>query len=99
MIKGLIVQMTSDALLAHLYAREDHHRDRAGFYAAKGDELEAGGDQPQNITNDPVKAMRDRAAHHLEKADGFHVLATYLIPGEMYQLDSNDLRRVELASL
>jgi len=98
-IEGLKLQVASDQLLTHLLERERHHRDRAAFYDGKRAEMEAAGERPANVTNDPVKAMADRALHHTQRADAFAVQAKYLIPGETYRLDNHDLSRLEMASL
>lgn len=99
MIQGMRLHITSADLLAHLREREAHHRGRQAFYTGKAAEMEAAGERPQNVTNDPVKVMTDRAEHHERRAAAFAVWVKYLIPGEMFQLDNNDLSRVEMASL
>lgn len=99
MIQGMRLHITSADLLAHLREREAHHQDRQVFYETKAAEMEAAGERPQNITNDPVKAMKDRADHHAGRAAAFAVWAKYLIPSEMFQLDNNDLMRLEMAYL
>jgi hypothetical protein len=98
-IEGMRLQITAAQLHEHLTERESHHRNRAAFYDSKRRELEAAGEQPQQLTNDPVKAMADRATHHHHKAAAFGTWAKYLIPGETYRLDNGDLSRLEMAYL
>lgn len=99
MIQGMRLHISSGDLLAHLLERKAHHEGRQAFYETKAAEMEAAGEHPQNITNDPVKAMKDRAEHHASRAAAFAVWARYLIPGEMFQLDNGDLSRLEMAHL
>jgi hypothetical protein len=99
MIEGMKLRISSDDLRAHLREREEYHRGRQEFYAGQGRQLTEAGEQPQNLTNDPVKAMTDRAAHHRGRADAFATWGRYLIPDEVYQLDNSELSRLEMAYL
>jgi hypothetical protein len=99
LITGLKVQLTTGQLRDHLNERVAYHRARQHFYVKQGHDLEEAGERPQNLTNDPVKAMQGRAEHHQQRAEAFAVMEKYLIPDEVYVLDSHDLNRLEMASL
>lgn len=99
MITGLKLQITTGQLRDHLLERIAFHVSRRDFYEAKAGEMEEAGERPQNITNDPVKSMKDRAEHHAGRVRAFQVWEKYLIPDEVYVLDNNDLSRLEMAYL
>ncbi len=99
MITGLKLQITTGQLRDHLLEGIAFHVSRRDFYQGKAAEMEAAGEIPQNVTNDPVKGMKDRAGHHADRVYAFQTWDKYLIPDEVYVLDNSDLSRLEMAYL
>lgn len=98
MIDGIKVQLTTQQLHDHLMARVKYHEEKRDLYAGQVAALEAGGEQAENASLDPVRALRERAGQHSDKAELFRILAENLIPDEVYRIADHDLARIEFIS-
>ena len=97
MIEGIFMDVTSAELDEHLRARALHHKDRAGTYARQSAELEADqSEHDQNLSNNPVRSLKDSQRHHQTRAELFTFMADHLVPNEVYRVSESDLTRLEL---
>jgi len=95
MIEGFQIEVSSAELVAHLRAKEAHHREKAGAYEkqAKGVEQLR---PSEGQSNDPAAALWKAYRAHDGKAQLFQFLAEHVIAKEVYRLNESDLMRIEI---
>lgn len=101
MIEGMVVQMSSVELEAHLRARLLHHTKRAEFYRIeeekfKKEAADAEIRQGQNTMVRTHDAMKEAANKHEHLITFFSFMADHLIPGEVYRFTAKDLGQIEV---
>lgn len=98
MIRGLRLQIPGADLKAHIATRFDHHREQAEKYEKR---LDAMGDLPADggVSNDPVTTLRAKRGEHQQKATFFGLLVRYIDTTETYDLEPQDLSRLEFVSM
>lgn len=93
MIVGVHFDVPSQEMKAHLNRRVVHHLERVAFYEKQ---KESFADAPvQEMSNDPVKGLKEAGKRHQQKADIFDFMATHLALDEVYRLTSHDLASLE----
>lgn len=97
-IKGITVQLTTGQLRAILTEKAASHRKKADSYKDEISRLEDIGMDRTGHSMDPLRDIEQRSKSHAEKAEYFEFVAEHLVGGEIYMLDNNDLRTLEIAA-
>lgn len=96
MIEGLQLDVPGADIVMHLRKQAQMHVNKAEQYeeqSASVDKLMEGAAQ---MSGDPRSTFKEKAASHRERADYFRLIAKYMDETEVYRLEMDDLRRLEM---
>jgi hypothetical protein len=95
MIEGFKIEVSSAELVAHLRAKEAHHREKATAYEKQAQGVEQLRPS-EGQSNDPASALWKAYRAHDGKAQLFGFLAEHVVDREVYRLSEADLIRIEI---
>ena len=97
MMDGLKIQIKSDELHDLLEARVTYHVAKAESYAQSSAQVgEAQGDEALTMSNNPRQSLAQSEKSHRNRAKYFQFVADHLVPNITYQLDQDDLIKIEV---
>ncbi len=98
MIEGLKVTVVGTELKELCLKRAEHHKQRAGVYAAQATSMEENEIGAMNYSNgDPKRAIKDKQNQHENDSSELKFIADHLIADEQYLLERADLARIGIA--